>query len=136
MKLLRYIGIAFLKWVMMYFVLMLAIQYIVPESLGGWWLALPMWILASAVAFPFAYWALHPSAPTKKGIIELAVVWVVVSALLQIGYDWMIWGQFIFSFNSPELLIQYALEIGMIVIAALYIRKKKLKASMPKGMEA
>ncbi len=128
--------IASLKWFTLHVLTAFLIKFILPESWHGFWISVPVWILAFAVAFGFAEWAFKLNIPDKKTMTALLIVWMIVSLTLQILQAQFILGSVLFVINSIDIYAQYILEILAIFLAARAVRKRKINSILGEGMEA
>ena len=129
----RYIGISIVKWIAVFTAISVLTTY-VANGLTGYVLALPVWALAFAMAYGFAYWALHPTMPGKRELTRLILIWMVVTIVLEVYYELLTIGQVVFILYSPDLYVQYLLEIIAIFFAARTIRRKKFRSAAGEGL--
>ncbi len=129
----RFIGISLLKWVADTVAIMLVLGYVVPHSWHGYALSFPIWIMTTALAYGFAYWALHPSYPTQKNVIILLIVWMVITFMFEASYEVFIIGVPIL-FSNIDTIVQYMLEIAAILMVARVLRIKKMHSAAGEGI--
>ena len=132
----RYLGISLVKWIGIFFLTVMLTAYAAPAWLNGYWLSLPIWIIIFFAAYGFAYWALHIKLPVRRDVILLVVIWMAVTIVLEVSYEIMAVGQPVFILYSPDLYVQYLLEIIAILLAARVIRMRKLRSAAGEGMVA
>lgn len=131
---LRYLGISIIKWFGVFTVTLVFARYVAPDWMKGYALALPTWALISFVAYGFAFWAMHIKMPGKHEIITLLLVWIIVTFCLQAFFEIMAFGSPVFLLRSPDLYIQYLIEIASIMVAARVLRKRKMRAVSGEGI--
>jgi len=130
---LRFAGISTLKWLAFNFLLSV-LFYFLPTFFFGIWIRIMMWVLAAVVAFIFAWWAFDKELPTFKDIVVLWALWAAVFFILQVIYDFVLFGQVMFIVAGPDIWIQLLIETLMVVMAALVIRKLKYRKVATEGM--
>ncbi|MDQ7814903.1 MAG: hypothetical protein RDU25_03825 [Patescibacteria group bacterium] len=130
---LRFAGISTVKWLAFNFLLSV-LFFFLPTFFFGIWVRIMMWVLAALVAFIFAWWAFDKELPTLKDIVVLWALWVAIFFILQVIYDFVLFGQVMFIFAGFDIWIQLAIETLMVVTAALVIRKIKYKKVASEGM--
>jgi len=130
----RYLGISIVKWIAVFSAIMIFTSYIAPQSLRGYWLALPIWILVCLIAYGFGYWAFHLTFPNRRDVIMLLIIWMVVTICLEAFYEIMTIGQPVFLLRSPDLYVQYLLEIVGVLLAIKRIRTQKMRAASGEGL--
>ena len=133
---LRFISISALKWVVMNCVIVLVSLYLIPRTWHGYAIIIPMWLITFACAFGFATWALSKRLPSWRDLGWLVVIWLVVSLILQNVYEQLLFGYALWFLRSLDLLLGFVIEILAIVLAFYFVRRNKIKASLPKGMVA
>ncbi len=129
---LRYLGISIVKWITVFTAMSVMTMYIT-GGLRGYLLDIPIWAMAFAVAYGFAYWALHPTIPGKRELIQLIIIWVVVTLTLEAFYEILSIGQIVFVYG-PDFFGQYLFEIAAIFLAARVIHNKKIRAAGSEGL--
>jgi len=131
---LRYLGISLLKWFGIFTVNLIFVSYVAPSFLKGYLLSLPIWALVFLVSYWFAFWAMHLKLPGKREVTGLIIIWMVSTICLEVFYEIMAVGRPIFILHSPDLYVQYLLEIAAILLAARMLRKRKMRAASGEGM--
>jgi len=130
----RYLGISIIKWIAVYTAILTFTMYVAPPGLRGNWLAIPIWIMVSAISYEFATWAMHIRIPTKRDLILLISIWMVVTICIEWFVESMAYGQPYFLLHDYQNYVQYLLEIVAILYAARVLRKKKLKRASGEGL--
>jgi hypothetical protein len=133
---LRTLGISIVKWIAVFFAVTVFTSYVAPKSLHGYWLALPIWVMVFAIAYGFAYWVFHIKIPSRRDLLLLIAIWMVVTICLEAFYEVMTIGQPVFLLYSPDIYVQYLLEIIAILVCAQRIRKEKMKSVSGEGLVA
>ena len=130
----RYLGISIVKWIAVYTAILVFTMYVAPSWLRGNWLAIPIWIMVSAISYGFATWAMHIRIPTKNDLILLITVWMVVTICIEVFLETMAYGQPYFLLHDYQNYVQYLFEIVAILYAARVLRKKKMKKAGGEGL--
>ncbi|MFZ2804284.1 MAG: hypothetical protein WA001_03600 [Patescibacteria group bacterium] len=131
---LRYLGIAFLDWVVTYVITGLVVHFIVPPTWTGYALSLVVWLIAFGVTFAFAEWAFRSRLPGKREMGVMLGIWMVVTVSLFILFFWYFLGTigpFIYSVDS---YVQLLLDIVAILLAGYLIRRRKIKEAFGEGL--
>jgi hypothetical protein len=131
----RALSISFLKWMTFLIVSFVLLRFVF-TFLTGWWLAIPMWAVAFGNAFLFADWAFSKRTLSNKELAAFIVIWMVVTMTLQLLHAQFLTGDIRYALNSPELYVQYLLELLAIFLASSHARKKLMRSILGEGMSA
>ena len=132
----RFTSIVILKWLVSYFILVPAVVYIIPSATPSLVRDLIVWIVTALLALVFAEWAFNTKLPEKKDVIELFVIWLIVSAVLSMGTDVLMYGQPIFLLKSFQTQLQFVLELIMVPVAAYIARKRRMAHASGEGLSS
>lgn len=132
----RYLGISVLKWISVFAAIVIFSAYVAPASWKGFFLAVPIWILAFALAYLFAFWALHVKIPGRRELITLIAIWMGVTIILQVSYEIFTIGRPVFIIYSLDLYVQYLLEVIAILLAGRQVRAYRMKHALSEGLKA
>ena|SRR3989344_2748454 len=130
----RFLVISVIKWFLFFMVSGLFLQFVVPESWRGYQIAVPLWALAFLVAFVCAEWAFRKRLPEQRDIMLLLGIWMTVTITLQLLFAQFILGSVLFVINSPDIYIQYLMEIVAIFLSAKLTRKRKVRSVISEGL--
>ena len=95
---------------------------------------LDAWALAFLVAFVCAEWAFRKRLPEQRDIMLLLGIWMTVTITLQLLFAQFILGSVLFVINSPDIYIQYLMEIVAIFLSAKLTRKRKVRSVISEGL--
>jgi hypothetical protein len=131
----RFLVISVIKWFVFLIISSVLLQFVVPSSWSGYEIAAPMWLIAFLVAFAFAEWAFHRRMPEHSDTLLLFVIWMVVTLTLQLLHAQYVMGSILYVINSPDIYVQYLLEILAIFLASHLAHKRMMRGILSEGIE-
>lgn len=131
----RFLSIVFLKWVANLLAVVVLLRFVIPGGWHGFLKAGPIWIASFVIAFLFAEWAFQKQLPSKRDLIRLIVVWVVVSYSLDIIGSVMVFDTPRVAMYGTDLHVTMLFEIAAILAAAYVTRRRKIEKTLGEGME-
>lgn len=131
----RFLSIVLLKWTANLLAVVLLLRFVVPGGWHGFLKAGPIWIASFIIAFLFAEWAFQKQLPSKRDLIQLVVIWIVVSYSLDIVGSVMVFDTARVALYGTDLHITMLFEVGAILAAAYVTRRRKIEKTLGEGME-
>ncbi len=132
----RLFSIIFLKWIANALAVFVSLRFFIPHAWQGFLKAAPIWALSFVIAFVFAKWAFAARFPTRRDLFSLMAMWVVVSYTLNIFGSVLLFQTARVALYGTDLHLASAWELLAILLAALLVRRQKLRAALGEGMEA
>lgn len=129
----RFLVVSFLKFLAT-LVAIVVLGKILPERTPSALMIAASWTVAFILAFVFASWAFGKRLPERNDRLLLAGIWTLVylSGFLTYGILMSVRGPRVVV--SMEILIQLALELGAIALAAYSARRRRFAAVLGEGM--
>ncbi|MBI4138950.1 hypothetical protein HY479_02255 [Candidatus Uhrbacteria bacterium] len=130
---LRYLGISFLKFTADILVILVLYTLVLPETFPPLALSALTWVVMFTVAFVFASWAVAKRIPVRQDMLALVAVWLTVTVGGYLIYGILLSSRGPWAAVSPELLIQYAVELVAIFFAVWRRKRRHAESNLGEG---
>jgi hypothetical protein len=131
---LRALLISALKWIAYIAASSVLLRFVLPDGWSGYALSFPLWVLAFVIAFVFAEWLFGARSADRRDTAIALGVWMAVTIVLQAILTAFVIGDVYVFLNSYDTYIQLLLEILAILLAARWMRMKRVHAVLGEGL--
>lgn len=127
---LRFLIISVLRFITNILVIYVLYSFLLPSQMGETARLILTWLVLFITAFVFATWALAKKIPTRQQVLMLIAIWLAVSVSIFLIYGIFRSPRGAKVLIAPEILFQFVLEIGAILLAAFILKRRALKSEL------